>query len=52
MRSLACSLAWLVMACGACYVAIFCSALAVTLGKKETCFLMAEKSGIQHSKIK
>ena len=52
MGSLACSLAWLVMACGACYVAIFCSALAATLGKKEACFLMAEKSGIQCGKIK
>ena len=46
MRSLACSLDWLVMACGACYIAIFFSALAETLGKKEACFQMAEKSGI------
>ena len=45
MRSLACSLAWLFVACGACYIASFCSALAVTLGKKEGCFLKAEKSG-------
>ena len=34
MRSLACSLAWLFVACGACYIASFCSALAATLGKK------------------
>ena len=33
MRSLACSLAWLLTACGACYIASFCSALAATLGK-------------------
>ena len=45
MRSLACSLAWLFVACGACYIASFCSALAATLGKKEACFLKAEKSG-------
>ena len=45
MRSWACSLAWLFVACGACYIASFCSALAVMLGKKETCFLKAEKSG-------
>ena len=45
MRSLACSLAWLFVACGACYIASFCSALAATLGKKEGCFLKAEKSG-------
>ena len=35
------SLAWLFVACGACYIASFCSALAVTLGKKEACFLKA-----------
>ena len=46
MRSLACSLAWLFVACGACYIASFCSALAVTLGKKEACFLKDEKSGV------
>ena len=34
MKSLACSLAWLFVVCGACY-----------LGKKECCFLKAEKSG-------
>ena len=45
MRSLACSLAWLFVACGACSFASFCSAPAVTLGKKEACFLKAEKSG-------
>ena len=45
MRSLACSLAWLFMACGTCYIASFCSALAATFGKKEACFLKAEKSG-------
>ena len=45
MRSLACSLAWLFVACGASYIASFCSALAATLGKKEACFLKAEKSG-------
>ena len=39
------SLAWLFVACGACYIASFCSALAATLGKKEGCFLKAEKSG-------
>ena len=44
-ESLACSLAWLFVACGACYIASFCSALAATLGKKEACFLKAEKSG-------
>ena len=38
MRSLACSLAWLVMDCGACCSAIFCSALATTLEKTEACF--------------
>ena len=45
MRSLAYSLAWLFVACGACYIDSFCSALAATLGKKEACFLKAEKSG-------
>ena len=45
VRSLACSLAWRVMACSTCYIAIFCSALAAMLGKKEACFLMAEKIG-------
>ena len=45
MRSLACLLAWLFVSCGACYIASFCSALAATLGKKEACFLKAEKSG-------
>ena len=45
IRSLACSLAWLFVACGTCYIASFCSALAATLGKKEGCFLKAEKSG-------
>ena len=45
MRYLACLLAWLFMACGTCYIASFCSALAVTLEKKEACFLKAEKSG-------
>ena len=45
IRSLACSLAWLFMACGACYIGSFCSALAAMLGKKEACFLKAEKSG-------
>ena len=45
MRFLACSLAWLFMAC-ACYIASFYSALAVTLGKKkEVRYLKAEKSG-------
>ena len=44
MRSLACLLAWLFVACGACYIISFCSALAVMLGKKEACFLKAEKS--------
>ena len=33
------------LACDACYIVIFCSALTATLGKKEACFLMAEKSG-------
>ena len=32
------------LACGMCYIAIFCSALAAMLGKKEACFLIAEKS--------
>ena len=45
MRSLACSLAWLFVAYGACYITSFCSALAATWGKKEGCFLKAEKSG-------
>ena len=45
MRSLACSLAWLFVACGACYIASLCSVLAATLGKKEACFLKTEKSG-------
>ena len=45
MRVLACSLALHVMDCGAGFITIFCSALAATLGKKEACFLMAEKSG-------
>ena len=45
MRSLACSLAWLFMACGVCYITSFCSALAATLRKKEACLLKAEKSG-------
>ena len=45
MRYLACSLAWFFVVCGACYIASFCSALAATLGKKEACFLKAEKSG-------
>ena len=45
MRSWACSLAWLYVACGMCYIAIFYSAFAATLGKKEPCFLKAEKSG-------
>ena len=45
MRYLACSLAWFVMACGTCYIAIFCSALAAMLGKKEPFFLMVEKRG-------
>ena len=44
MRSLACSLAWHVMACGMCYIAIFCSGLAAML-EKEACFLMAKRSG-------
>ena len=44
MRSLACTLAWLFMVCGTCYIVSFCSALAVTLGKKDACFLKAEKS--------
>ena len=38
MRSLAHSLAWLFVACGACYITSFCSALAATLGKEEACF--------------
>ena len=33
------------LACGACCIAIFSSALTTTLWKKEACFLMAEKSG-------
>ena len=33
------------VACGVCYMASFCSALASTLGKKEACFQKAEKSG-------
>ena len=37
MRSLACSLAWLFVSCGACYIASVCSALAAMLGKKEAC---------------
>ena len=45
MRSLACSLAWLFVPCGTCCIDSFCSALAVTSGKKEACFLKAEKSG-------
>ena len=45
MKSLACSLAWLFVVCGVCYIASFCSALAAPLGKKEGCFLKAEKSG-------
>ena len=32
------------LACGMCYIAIFSFALTATLGKKEACFLMAEKS--------
>ena len=31
--------------CGVCYIVSFCSALAATLGKKQACFLKAEKSG-------
>ena len=30
------------LACGASYIAIFCSALVATFGKKEACFMMAE----------
>ena len=45
MRSLACSLAWLFVACGTCYITSFCSVLAAMLEKKEACFLKAEKSG-------
>ena len=41
MRSLACSLASLFVACGACYIASFCSALAAKLD----CSLKAKKSG-------
>ena len=33
------------LACGVCYIATFCSSLAVMLGKKEA-FFMAKKSGI------
>ena len=47
MRSLACLLVWLFVACGACYIASFCSALAATLGKKEGCFLKAESGAAQ-----
>ena len=46
MRSLACSLARLFVACGVCFIATFCSALAAMLGKKEGCFLKTEKSGV------
>ena len=45
MRSLGCSLAWLFVACGTCYITSFCSVLAAMLEKKEACFLKAEKSG-------
>ena len=45
MRSLACMLAWLVITCGMFCIAIFCSALAATLGKNKACFLMAKKCG-------
>ena len=45
MRSLACLLVWLFVACGVCYIAGFCSVLAAMFGKKEACFLKAEKSG-------
>ena len=45
IRYLACSLAWLVMACGSVLYRYFCSALATLLEKKEACFVMAEKSG-------
>ena len=44
MWSLACSLAWPLVACGECYIASFGSALAAALGKKEGCFLEVEKS--------
>ena len=47
MRSLVCSLAWLFVACGACYITSLCSVLAAMLGKKEGCFLKAEKSGAE-----
>ena len=33
------------LACGACYIAPFCSALAAKLGKKKALFHMAKKSG-------
>ena len=45
MRSLACSLAWVFMACSVCYITSFCSALAATLENKQACFLKGEKSG-------
>ena len=43
MRSLACSLSWLV----ACVISLFSVLLLqrCCMGKKEACFLMAEKSG-------
>ena len=52
MGSFACLLARLFMACGACYITSFLFCLAAALGKKEGCFLMAEKSGAAwYSKI-
>ena len=36
--------------CGACYIAPLCSALAVTLDKKEACFLWPRRA-VQHGKI-
>ena len=39
------------LACGACYIAPFCSALAAKLGKKKALFHMAKKSGTACKKI-
>ena len=47
MRSLVCSLAWLVMALWHVLYRYSCSALAGTLEKKEACFLMTKKSGTE-----
>ena len=41
---------WLGLACGAYYIASLCSALAVTLDKKEACFLWPRRV-VEHGKI-